>query len=260
MTFNSFPALQWPWPCWSLELCCCGDTGIWRTPTPSTSTIQCTRRPQRTRYTSAGTALTATFTLRYLHFDATSSSIIRCCLMLSIGSIVAALLIPCYCFSHRGKCCAWTTWMLHDPKMKKTLALFDVMFFLMWTWSNKGHFYFYCCCLTDPPPSLPQWPHFVAYVSDLSTVPSKTEESTEKKERKEKKRSLNLLHEKMEHKYRNPFSQTTKWFQNEGLMHGFRRWRSWSLSLDPFEARWKLWRCRCILFLPPTHRLSTLIT
>lgn len=74
MTFNSSPARQCSSPCWSLEQCCCGDTGVWRTPTPSTLTIQSTRKPQRTRCTSAGTAPTATCTLRYLHSDATLPS------------------------------------------------------------------------------------------------------------------------------------------------------------------------------------------
>lgn len=57
------------------------------------------------------------------------------------------------------------------------------------------------------------------------------------KKKKKKKRYLKLLYDKMEVNYRMPFSQTTKWFQNEGVMHGFERWCSWSLSLDSFEAR-----------------------
>lgn len=58
--------------------------------------------------------------------------------------------------------------MLLDRK-----TVFLVIFFLEVRQSNKGHL-FPPCCLT--PPSLPLWPHSVAYVSDLSTVPSKSEE------------------------------------------------------------------------------------
>lgn len=85
----------------------------------------------------------------------------------------------------------------------------------MQTSSNKG--LFFCCCCSTAPSLPPQWAHSVAYVSDLSTVPSKSDESTEKKERK---RSLKLKYEKIEQNYRMLFSQTTKWFQNEGIMQG----------------------------------------
>lgn len=48
--------------------CYYGDTGGWRTPTPSTLTTPCTRRPQRTSCTSVETtARTDTPTHRYCH-------------------------------------------------------------------------------------------------------------------------------------------------------------------------------------------------
>lgn len=75
---------------------------------------------------------------------------------------------------------------------------------------------------------------------------------------------MKLLYGKIQHNCRKPFSQTTKMLHKEGLMNRFRRWCSWSQSLDSFEAIWKVsvyesWYltcCRCLLTLPPTHRPS----
>ena len=75
MTLNSACTLQWSQPCLSSEQCWYGDTGVWKTPTPSTLTTLCTRKPQRTSSTSAGTAQTAMFILRYPHSPVINDSI-----------------------------------------------------------------------------------------------------------------------------------------------------------------------------------------
>lgn len=101
--------------------------------------------------------------------------------------------------------------MLHDPKMKKTEALFEgIFFFPFW---KKPFFFLYCCCFVafslNPLSSV----YGACFLTSALCRPNLKKELKKKK----KKKSLKLKYDEIERNCRKPFGQTTKWFQNEGL-------------------------------------------
>lgn len=144
---------QWSRLCWCSEQCWCGDTGAWKTPTPSTLKTPCTRKPQRMSSTSAGMAPRATFTLRL----SSSSHHLTFMLRASFAPVLTRHPIffsVFFCFD-RGRCWAWTTSTSHDPKDEETTLIFMEVAF-----SN-------CCYLTWLASMC--WVHSVVPISDLGT-------------------------------------------------------------------------------------------
>lgn len=83
------------------------------------------------------------------------------------------------------------TWMLHDPEMKKTLVLAEVIFFSDAKVKQQKPFFFDCCCLTAPslPGDLILW---LMFMTSALCRPRLKGELKKKKKEKERNRNTSL--------------------------------------------------------------------